>query len=298
MPYVDFLRSIFHYLALTYASETGGTPVELPTDEPVFCENCPFEGYNVQTWTPNTGCVCPDCGGVFSITAGHRDAASVPYAEVEVNLATTTDARVWADEFIRLNAGKPIGTDFDHADAISWFANAIMIGQDAGERRTEKKYRSPVPTSFQALLEKQTAYLKKMENSLDGLSGLEAVQALEIVYRMNQSLYYLKTTPRDTPFDEIWNNQKAWSEAAFGTEARTAGIMHHIRKETFEVEATPDDHAEWADLFILVIDGARRRGLSAEDLLNAVAAKQIENGKRKWPEKGSVPEDAPIEHVK
>lgn len=42
-----------------------------------------------------------------------------------VYLRQTTDARVWAEEFMRITKGS-----VDEEDMIGWFANAIMCGWD------------------------------------------------------------------------------------------------------------------------------------------------------------------------
>lgn len=49
----------------------------------------------------------------------------------EVNLNITTDAQVWADEWLRIIAENPtIPTSRDAM--ITWFSNAIMVGYDEG----------------------------------------------------------------------------------------------------------------------------------------------------------------------
>jgi hypothetical protein len=51
-----------------------------------------------------------------------------------VKLHETTDARVWAEEFCRV-VGERIPALKGKQDWItSWFANAIMVGYDAGRR--------------------------------------------------------------------------------------------------------------------------------------------------------------------
>lgn len=53
-----------------------------------------------------------------------------------VDPLTTIDAKLWADEFMKVNArlGEP---KFDHAMMLGWFANAIMQGYDEGQRRAK-----------------------------------------------------------------------------------------------------------------------------------------------------------------
>lgn len=99
-----------------------------------------------------------------------------------------------------------------------------------------------------------------------------------------------------TPFVAIIRRQKEWSGDTFGDGQRTAGILAHIRKELAEIEAAPDDVEEWADLIILALDGAWRRGHSPRDVVHAVISKQEKNRARQWPK--DPPEDKAIEHIR
>lgn len=49
-----------------------------------------------------------------------------------LKLHQTTDAAVWAKEFVRINGG-------DEELMLTWFANAIMVGHDEGQRRIEQR---------------------------------------------------------------------------------------------------------------------------------------------------------------
>ncbi len=102
------------------------------------------------------------------------------------------------------------------------------------------------------------------------------------------------------PFDLVAhiNRAKAFSERTFGPGARTAGVVAHIRKELAEIEAAPDDLSEWIDVVILALDGAWRAGYSAEQIVDALAAKQAKNEARTWPDWRTAPADGPIEHVR
>lgn len=105
---------------------------------------------------------------------------------------------------------------------------------------------------------------------------------------------------RRAPFDLISHieHARAFSERTFGPGARTAGVIAHIRKELAEIEAAPDDLSEWIDVVILALDGAWRAGYSAEQIVDALAAKQMKNEARKWPDWRTAPADGPIEHVR
>ncbi len=92
--------------------------------------------------------------------------------------------------------------------------------------------------------------------------------------------------------------QRGFSLETFGPGDRLAGVLDHIRKELTEIEAHPDDVSEWADLLILGLDGALRRGFHAQEILDAIEAKQCVNEQRQWPDWRTAPEGQAIEHVK
>ena len=91
-------------------------------------------------------------------------------------------------------------------------------------------------------------------------------------------------------------HQREWSERTFGPGRRTAGVCDHIRKELAEVEANPDDAQEWIDVIILALDGAWRAGLSPEQIVGGIIAKQAKNERRQWPDWRTAPLDKAIEH--
>lgn len=92
--------------------------------------------------------------------------------------------------------------------------------------------------------------------------------------------------------------QEAWSGNTFGPGARTKGVIDHIRKELLEIEAAPDDLAEWIDVIILALDGAWRAGAAPEEIVEALAAKQAKNMARQWPDWRTMSEDQAIEQIK
>ena len=60
-----------------------------------------------------------------------------------VDPLTTTDAKLWADEFMKVKAR--LGEQkFDHAMMLGWFANAIMQGYDEGRRRAKADAQATV----------------------------------------------------------------------------------------------------------------------------------------------------------
>jgi len=92
--------------------------------------------------------------------------------------------------------------------------------------------------------------------------------------------------------------QRCWSEETFGPGARHKGVVDHIWKELLEIEADPSDLTEWIDVAILALDGAWRSGAAPDQIITALAAKQIKNEGRTWPDWRTMSEDAAICHVK
>ena len=56
--------------------------------------------------------------------------------EQTIDPLTTMDAKLWADEFMATKA-RLGDKEFDHAMMLAWFANAIMVGYDEGQRRKD-----------------------------------------------------------------------------------------------------------------------------------------------------------------
>ena len=98
-----------------------------------------------------------------------------------------------------------------------------------------------------------------------------------------------------TIFDAI----ASWQRETFGTGQSVAGLIKHIRSELVEIEAAPDDVEEAADLFFFVVQLASRfASADGERFAAAVLAKLEKNRQRKWPARGTVDADRPIEHLR
>lgn len=94
------------------------------------------------------------------------------------------------------------------------------------------------------------------------------------------------------------HRQREFSLQAFGPGTRSKGVVDHIRKELIEIEADPLDLGEWVDVILLALDGAWRAGYSAEDIADALDAKQTKNEGRTWPDWRTASPDKAIEHVR
>lgn len=76
-----------------------------------------------------------------------------------------------------------------------------------------------------------------------------------------------------------------WSQDTFGTDSERGpvGSLCHLEKEAKEAQAKPYDAAEYADCFLLILDAARRAGLTPLALVKAAQAKMTVNKSRQWP---------------
>jgi len=97
-------------------------------------------------------------------------------------------------------------------------------------------------------------------------------------------------------FHKHLQRQREWSSKTFGPDARTQGVVDHIRKELNEVLAKPDDLSEWIDVTILALDGAWRAGYSPDAIIGALVAKQTRNEARVWPDWRTADPNKAIEH--
>lgn len=102
--------------------------------------------------------------------------------------------------------------------------------------------------------------------------------------------------PEPFDFAAHLQRQREFSERTFGPGARAKGVVAHIRKELLEIEAAPDDLAEWIDVVILALDGAWRTGATPQQIIDALVAKQAKNEGRTWPDWRTVDPDTAIEH--
>jgi hypothetical protein len=92
-------------------------------------------------------------------------------------------------------------------------------------------------------------------------------------------------------------DQSDWSQATFGTDQERGplGALRHLEKEARETQAAPGDIEEYADCFLLILDAARRAGISPLQLIEAAQRKMLINRQRTWPR---PVDDQPVEHVR
>lgn len=87
------------------------------------------------------------------------------------------------------------------------------------------------------------------------------------------------------------STQSKWSQETFGADVERSALggMQHLSKEALEVAEAIRDNAsrekkliEFADCFLLLLDGLRREKYTFTELLRAAWLKQQVNMKREW----------------
>ncbi len=116
------------------------------------------------------------------------------------------------------------------------------------------------------------------------------------IQQADRLLALIDASPKGFDMLAHLQRQRDFSERTFGPGTRSAGIVDHIRKELREIEAAPEDLAEWIDVVILALDGAWRSGADPQQIIDALVAKQAKNESRVWPDWRTMPADQAIEH--
>lgn len=87
---------------------------------------------------------------------------------------------------------------------------------------------------------------------------------------------------------ELMDHINQWADQTFGADRSPMAPIHHLKKEVLELIEAYDklDHRaiglEFADCFILLLNGAAKYGLLAEDIFDLIDRKMEINQSRKW----------------
>lgn len=86
-------------------------------------------------------------------------------------------------------------------------------------------------------------------------------------------------------FKSLVSEQADFSQATFGSdrERGPVGPLKHLEKEAKEAQEHPTDRSEYADCMLLILDAARRAGISPPDLVQEAYNKLQKNKVRQWP---------------
>ena len=85
-----------------------------------------------------------------------------------------------------------------------------------------------------------------------------------------------------------------WSERTF-PQRTNHSILTHMRRELDEIEESPGNIEEWADVMLLLMHGLMEQGFYLKDLLQGVISKFSKNTELKWK---SPDEHGVVEHEK
>ena len=100
-----------------------------------------------------------------------------------------------------------------------------------------------------------------------------------------------------TKLDALVQDQSRWSQATFGTDQERGplGALRHLEREAREAQEAPTNQDEYADCFLLILDAARRAGMTPLQLVEAAQRKMAVNRSRTWPR---PVDDQPVEHIR
>jgi hypothetical protein len=85
-------------------------------------------------------------------------------------------------------------------------------------------------------------------------------------------------------FNRFIKERDEFSFSTFGKPEVRGPIypLRHLQVEVQELMDNPDDPMEWADCFLLLLDAARRKGYSVDDLVDFGLQKLEINRNRTW----------------
>ncbi len=86
-----------------------------------------------------------------------------------------------------------------------------------------------------------------------------------------------------------------WADTTFPGHRTTMRCLLHLREEVNELIDAPDDRSEFADAFMLLLDAARKAGITPDDLIRAGYGKLEICRQRQW---GPPDENGVIRHTK
>lgn len=130
------------------------------------------------------------------------------------------------------------------------------------------------------------------EDEAEALADLVECRRLEVL------LHKLKRLQNDQcSFSVLTERHAVWSDRTFGTSdvKGPIGPLKHLIKEAAEAIESPSDPSEYADCLFLVLDAARRAGISAIDLLYAGFMKMEVLEQRTYTPDPSNPDET-VEH--
>ena len=128
-------------------------------------------------------------------------------------------------------------------------------------------------------------YVSRFQHK-DGLKDLEKAQVYLhwLIQQERERLDLPTNDPRD-PDVRDWTHLQGrvteWAQRTFPDSTLNAQL-EHIHEELTEVEETPSDEFEWADVLLIFMHAALEQGLTMADLYHACEKKFAIVQKRQW----------------
>ena len=149
-----------------------------------------------------------------------------------VDPLTTTDAKLWADEFMKVKAR--LGEQkFDHAMMLGWFANAIMQGYDEGRRRAKADAQATVDL---AKAEGAAEVRKVIQQRLIDVRLARSVARLSFAqdeYDAQISALESILKQCEEPFSSNNENGPDWQATVEALQRERGGILKAINDSTY-----------------------------------------------------------------
>lgn len=126
--------------------------------------------FELNAWDRRWTHSIPGGGGIDQLMRIAEEWANAIVDNKAVDLHSTTDARVWAEEFVRLHRGAR-ATDSDLGLMISWFANAIEVGRSATRIVEDERVPDELIQEWAqpALGEKEAEWVADLELMVDAM---------------------------------------------------------------------------------------------------------------------------------
>lgn len=104
-----------------------------------------------------------------------------------------------------------------------------------------------------------------------------------------------------SPTQAFMDDVRQWADNTFGRDRKVTAVLHHLQQEVIEaIEAVEQQNdkevkAEFADMFILILNASSKYGMRYDELFEAAQIKMAINKSRKW---GTADKNGVVNHIK
>ena len=169
-----------------------------------------------------------------------------------------------------------------------WQKNIILILIDSPEQPLRKPKEVPVTV------------VQKLSDALEAADlefGIAENGSIGLVRQVTEALAAGEASlqAKCTEIQRLQNEAGQWADETFDTQKGPLPALHHLKKEVDELIKDPNDHTEYADALMLLLNAYRRIGGTADQLVANTFSKLAVCKKRKW---GQPDANGVVEHVK